>query len=329
MNNTQELTMDTEKQLMLSKLDSLTKRLSPSTPVKLENEAFNLYAKLEFSMFMGNIKDRSALYIMRKAVEDGHVTKDTTVIESSSGNFALALAGICSMMGVNFIPVIDPNILPEKERLLRLMSYDVVKVSERDHSGGFLLTRLEEVQNQLNLHTNTFNPNQYQNDNNYMAYYNTLGVELCESFDRLDYLFVSVSTGGTVTGLSLRLKEKFKNLKVIAVDVEGSLVFSDKPKPRKISGMGAGFKTKFFDKALIDDFVILPEKEIIDSCNELLKEQSLFIGGSSGAAYRAAKNYLNQKGCDKDANVLFVCPDNGNTYLDTIYNKSWVNKFYQ
>ena len=195
-----------------------------------------------------------------------------------------------------------------------------MKVNDMGGYESFLLKRLDTVQEQMKLYQNSFNPNQYENKNNYMAYYHTLGAEIADTFSRLDYLFVSVSSGGTITGLSLRLKERFKNLKVIAVDVEGSVVFDNKPKPRKIPGMGSGFKTKFFDTALIDDYVIVSEPEIICSCHELLNQHSIFVGGSSGAAYCAINKYFD-KSQVRGANVLFISPDYGSTYIDKIYNQ--------
>lgn len=320
--------MNVNQSSLLSEAEKLMCRVGINPPVKLDHPRQNLFAKLEFSPFMGSIKDRPALYIMKKAIEDGLVHKDSTVIESSSGNFALALAGICMKLGIKFIPVIDPNILPEKEQLLKLLSHRIIKVDELDHSGAYLLTRLATVKRNVQEIPHCFNPNQYENPNNYMAYYHTLGKDMADYFDRLDYLFVSVSSGGTITGLSKRLKEKFPHLRVVAVDVKGSLIFRNTPGRRLIPGMGSGMRTAFFEHALIDDVVMLSEEDIIKGCHELLNRHSVFAGGSSGAAYLAAKQYLQQDG-RTDLNALFICPDKGNTYLNTVYNPQWVKDNYE
>jgi N-(2-amino-2-carboxyethyl)-L-glutamate synthase len=243
-------------------------------------------------------------------------------VESTSGNFGIALAGICKALKIRFMPVIDPNISGEKEAFLRLSGCDVVKVTEPDETGGFLLTRIKTVKQVLMENDNAYTPNQYENPDNCMAYYYTLGREITAALPRLDYAFISVSTGGTIAGLSNRLKEHYKNITIIAVDVEGSMIFSDKPKTRKISGMGASMRTVQFNKARIDDYMILPQKEIVQGCHELLSEHNLFLGGSSGAAYAAANMVLKKLG-KKNINAIFISPDAGSSYMDTIYNNEW------
>lgn len=286
----------------------------------------NLYAKLEYANLMGSIKDRAAYFMMQKAVEEGLVSRKSVVVESTSGNFGIALAAICKRIAIKFIPVVDPNISREKEALLSLLSYKVVKVREKDKTGGYLLNRIERVRELIAEYSPAYNPNQYQNPYNYLSYYHTLGEEICSRFSTLDYIFIAVSSGGTITGLSLRLKEKFRDIKVVAVDVEGSLIFSDKLKDRCIPGIGAGLRTSTVDKALIDDVIILSQTDIIQGCLDLLHHQTIFGGGSSGAVYHAAKLYL-KKLKRKDATALLIFPDKGNAYLDTIYNPAWVNRY--
>ncbi len=283
----------------------------------------NFFAKLEYTNCMGSIKDRAAFYIMENAIKSGLIRENTTIIESTSGNFGMALAAICKHLDLKFIPVIDPNISREKEAVLKLLSHKVVKVRDRDKTGGYLLTRINVVNELMAAIPNSFNPNQYCNPDNYLAYYHSLGLEIAEKFEKLDYLFVSVSSGGTLTGLSLRLKEKFKNLKVIAIDVEGSLIFSDVAQPRLITGLGASKRSEFINKANVDDFVILSQRDIVKGCHMFLDQQGILGGPSSGAAYLGAKRYL---GKTQDCASIIICPDRGNSYLETIYNKNWVSK---
>jgi len=285
----------------------------------------NLFTKLEFQNIFGSIKDRPALYIMKKAFEQELIDDDTTVVESTSGNFGIALAGICRLLKIKFVPVIDPNISGEKENILKLNGCEPVRVSERDDTGGFLLNRRKMVRNYMEEHRNAFTPNQYENPDNYMAYYHTLGNEICNSFRLLDYAFVSVSTGGTITGLSNKLKEHYKNIRIIAVDVRGSMIFSDKPAIRKLSGMGASLRTPLFDNAQIDDFIILSQADIIKGCEALFSRHSLFLGASSGAAYAAADMVLKRLN-KKTVNAIFISPDGGNSYIDTVYNSKWVTE---
>lgn len=310
---------------LLEKLNELNSLIGNTPLLRLNfNNDISLYGKLEYYNYMGSIKDRPAFYILKKAIEEGVINKKTMIIESTSGNFGLALAGICKKLNLQFIPVIDPNITIEKEKILRLLCPNVIKVTEKDETGGYLLTRIKTVKEYVSKISNSYNPNQYENKNNYLCYYNTLGEELCNSFDHLDYAFISVSSGGTITGLSLRLKEKFRNIKIMAVDIEGSLIFHKKPKVRKISGLGASFRTPILDNAMIDDVIILSQSEIVIGCNKLLSEHSIFAGGSSGAAYLGAIKTF-EKTPNLKGNAVFICPDKGNAYTDNIYDNDWVN----
>ncbi|WPQ62331.1 pyridoxal-phosphate dependent enzyme [Chitinophaga sancti] len=291
---------------------------------KLDYTYGHLYTKLENLNFFGSIKDRPAFYILRKALEQGIIDSQTTVIESTSGNFGIALASICKALDMKFIAVVDPNITSEKEHIMRLKGAEIIKVTEKDKTGGYLLNRIQCVKEYLVTHANAYQPNQYENPDNYMSYYYTLGEEIANSIPSLDYAFISVSTGGTITGLSNKLKEQYKNIKIIAVDIEGSMVFSNIPAARKIPGIGASLRTGFYDQAIIDDFIILSQSDIIKGCYDLLHHHHLFLGGSAGAAFAAADRFLRQRG-KTGVNAIFISPDAGNSYIDTIYNPEWIS----
>ncbi|WP_298510507.1 2,3-diaminopropionate biosynthesis protein SbnA [uncultured Kordia sp.] len=314
------------KEHYLEELKKLEPLIGNTPLVRLKSTKFNLYVKLESYNMTGSIKIRPAFNILKSAISNDIVTSDTTVIESTSGNFGLGLATICRKLEIPFMPVIDPNITESKERLLRILASKVKKVTEMDETEGYLLNRIRFIKEYLNKNKNAFNPNQYQNPDNYLAYYKTLGEEISNELPKLDYVFISVSSGGTVTGLSIKLKEMFKDVKIIAVDIEGSLIFSDKAMPRAIPGIGASMRTDIIKNAHIDDHVILTHAEIIEGCHKLLSEQSIFAGGSSGAAYFAAQKFINKTNSNKDLNILFISPDGGNSYADTIYNDDWVNE---
>jgi cysteine synthase A len=217
-------------------------------------------------------------------------------------------------------------ITENKEKTLRLLSYDVIKVVDRDASGGYLLNRIKKVKEFISSNDNVYNPNQYQNEDNYLSYYYTLGNEICMRFPRLDYAFICVSSGGTITGISKRLKEKYQNIKVYAVDVDGSLIFQNIPRERSISGIGSSIKSELIKNAFIDEVIILNELQIVRGCHDLVNEQVLFCGGSTGAAYSAAKSVLNmiKHPLGFKPNALIICPDKGDSYLNTIYNNEWV-----
>jgi 2,3-diaminopropionate biosynthesis protein SbnA len=315
-----------KRETIFQRLQNISKMIGNTPLLKLDCDDAGLYVKLEQYNAFGSIKDRPAFYVINNALTRGDMDENSIVVESSSGNFAIALANICNIIGLDFIPVIDPNITSEKENILRLLCKDVCKVTELDETGGYLLSRLKAVEEYKLNNSRIFHPNQYGNNDNYLAYYNTLGVEICNQFERLDYLVMSVSTGGSVTGISLRVREKFPNVKIVAVDVEGSVIFGGNPKKRKITGMGASIRTPFFDNALIDEIMILSQREIVNGCHALLKEQGIFSGASTGAAYYGALKKSRQAG-NKDANILFIAPDSGNAYVDNVYNEEWIEKY--
>ncbi|WP_234410567.1 2,3-diaminopropionate biosynthesis protein SbnA [Caldalkalibacillus mannanilyticus] len=276
--------------------------------VQLEHPTINMYAKLEFQNLMNSVKSRAAYNMLYSAIEKGDIDQDTTLIESSSGNLAIALATICKFLGIKFIPVIDPNTNIMYENLLSSISYQVIKVTERDHTDGYLLTRLNKIQELLTEIPNVYWLNQYQNPDNYYAHYYGIGEELTEHFEELDYAFIGVGTGGTISGVSNRLKEKFPKIKIIAVDSEGSAIFSDKKKKRYIPGIGASKVPELVKRAVIDEVVIIPELDTVAGCHQLYELHGIFAGGSSGTSYYAVNQYFKEKKLEKRPNVVFFMP---------------------
>src|ERR1041385_1370435 len=130
---------------LATRLERLRNTLRPTPNVSLAMKGMDLFAKLEYFNPIGSIKDRAAYWILTRAAERGEICEETTVIESSSGNFAAALAAYTHLVGLRFIPVIDPNISSAYESFLRRLCPTVVKVEDRDDTGGFLKTRLQKV----------------------------------------------------------------------------------------------------------------------------------------------------------------------------------------
>jgi 2,3-diaminopropionate biosynthesis protein SbnA len=213
---------------------------TPMVKISLkELGSINLYIKLEFCNPTGSVKDRAAAYLIDKLLKEGIINSDTTLIESSSGNFGIALAAYCKKKGLKFCCVIDPNISVINQAIIENLCGSVIKVTEPTSSGGYLLNRIKKVNELISIIPNSYWVNQYGNLYNAEAYYCTLGSEICEHFSELDYIFIGVSSGGTITGISQRVKEKFPKIKIIAVDMEGSVIFGGNPKKRHIPGMGS------------------------------------------------------------------------------------------
>jgi cysteine synthase A len=311
---------------LATRLQLLRNTLRPTPHVQLAMKGMDLFAKLEYVNPVGSIKDRAAYWILKRAVERGEICDETTVIESSSGNFAAALAAFTRLVGLRFIPVIDPNISGTYESFLRRLCPTVVKIEERDDTGGFLKTRLQKVKELCATIPYAYWTNQYGNLDAMEAHYELTASEICADFDSLDYVFIGVGTAGTISGVSRRLKERYPNIRVIAVDTEGSVIFGGAPRKRHIPGVGSSIVPPLLSHAKIDDVVLISERETVKACRELLTTHGLFVGGSSGTAFAALKRYAPRMTGSRQPTVLFLCPDRGTPYLDTVFDAKWVTR---
>jgi cysteine synthase A len=311
---------------LAARLAQLGKILRPTPHVPLALPGMDLFAKLEYVNPVGSIKDRPAYWILKRAAERGEICDETTVIESSSGNFASALAAFTRLLGLKFIPVIDPNISATYEAFLRRVCARVVKVEARDDTGGFLKTRLQMVQSLCATTPHAYWTNQYGNPDAVDAHYQLTAGEICADFESLDYVFIGVSTGGTIAGMSRRLKARYPNVRIIAVDTQGSVIFGDAPRKRHIPGVGSSIVPPLVSQALIDDVVLIPERETVAACRELLLTHGLFAGGSSGTVFAAVKRYAARMAGGKRPTVLFLCADRGTPYLDTVFDPTWATR---
>src|SRR6059036_945988 len=311
---------------LATRLELLRNTLRPTPHVQLAMKGMDLFAKLEYVNPVGSIKDRAAYWILTRAAQRGEISEETTVIESSSGNFATALAAFTHLVGLQFIPVIDPNISSTYESFLRRICPTVVKVEERDDTGGFLKTRLQMVKHLCATTPNAYWTNQYANPDAVEAHYELTAGEICADFDSLDYVFISVSTAGTIAGMSRRLKERYPKVRIIAVDAKGSVIFGGKQRKRHIPGIGSSIVPQLLSHARIDDVVLISERETAQACRELLTTHGLFVGGSSGTAFAAVKRYAARMAADKRPTVLFLCADRGTPYLDTVFDPTWATR---
>lgn len=310
----------------------LAERVIRETPVtQLDDRAVRLYAKLEYMNGIGSVKDRPALWILKRAIERGDIVPGTVIIESSSGNFACALATFAAMLQLEFVPVIDPNIAPINEAYLRATCKRVIKVEQRDETGGFLKTRLHTVAALLAEHKLAYWPNQYENVDGAASHYHLTGAEICRAVPDADYVFLGVSTAGTIAGVSRRVKESIPSAKIIAVDVEGSAIFGQAPKRRAIPGLGSSISPGLLKQAVIDEFEIVSEADTVRACQEMLAVHGLFVGGSSGSAYAAIQRYFARQARRAPAGaaparpkVVFLCCDRGGPYVTSLYNPQWL-----
>jgi len=302
---------------------------TPLVSLKFEdNPQVKVFVKLEYYNPTGSVKDRAACYILNRAINEKIFNKNTVVIESSSGNFGVALSAYTRLHNLKFICVIDKNTLPVNEMLIRLQGAEIIKITEPDEYGGYLLNRIRKIKQLMMKNPNLYWVNQYENPLNAEAYYASLGQEICLEAPgrKVDYVFMGVSSGGTITGVSRRVKHENPDAKIVAVDIYGSVIFGDTPKKRYIPGIGSSLKPKILQQAFIDEVVLVSEEETIDCCRELLEKHNLYAGGSSGSVYAAIKKYFRDRKISHPVNVMCVFADRGERYIETIYNESWCDQ---
>jgi N-(2-amino-2-carboxyethyl)-L-glutamate synthase len=311
---------------LLDRITRLRNGLTETPLLAIADDRVDLVTKLEYCNPTGSAKDRSALWILEQAIRRGDITAGTTVVESSSGNFAIAMATYCRGLGIPFVPVLDPNCNRSTESFLRKLCGRVEKVSERDGTGGYLTTRLARVRELLAELDNAYWPNQYANADAMDAHYRFTGGELCRGLTRLDYLFVGVGTAGTLAGLSRRVTETFPRCTVVAVDSAGSAIFGQPPARRLIPGIGSSIVPPLTERARVDDVVIVPESRTVRACHELFERHGLFAGGSTGTVYSAIQAYFAGRVTRTRPVVAFLAADRGHAYADTIYNPAWARQ---
>ncbi len=280
-------------------------------------------AKLELMNPGGSMKDRPARYIVERGLADGSIRPGGHLVESSSGNFGIALAMASRVYGLAFTCVVDPKTTATNVAILRTMGANVEIVDEPDETGGYLHTRVRRAKQLRDEIPGAVWVNQYANDRNWLAYYHGTGAEIVDQLVRPpDYLFAAVSTTGSILGCTRRMRERFPDLTVIAVDAVGSVIFGGSPGRRDIPGIGSSRVPELSRPEEIDEVVAVDDLEAALSCRRLLATEGIFAGGSSGSVVAAITRKLPElrPGC----RVVAILPDRGDRYLDLVYDDDWL-----
>ncbi|GAB3683791.1 2,3-diaminopropionate biosynthesis protein SbnA [Saccharopolyspora tripterygii] len=299
-----------------------------STPMVRLNRCFpepdvEVLAKLELLNPGGSMKDRPARFIVEQGIRNGTLRPGMRLVESTSGNLGIALAMVADLHGLSFTAVVDPKTSPTNLRLLELFGADVEMVTEPDEAGGYLHTRVRRARELVTSMPNAVQINQYANELNWRAYHETAGKEILQTVDGpVDYLVAAVSTTGSIQGIARRLRMEHPNLKVIAVDAIGSVIFGAPAAPRQIPGFGASRVPEILNEEEIDGVLHIADAESAAGCRRLLSTEKIFAGGSAGAAI-AGIEYLISR-LNEPARIVTVLPDRGERYLDLVYNDEWV-----
>jgi len=298
------------------------------TPLVYLNRLFpqtsnQIIAKLELLNPGGSVKDRPAQYILLKGMNDGFIHPGTHLIESTSGNFGIALAMMSQVFGLKFTAVVDPKISPINLKILETYGADIDMVRTKDDQGGYLKTRINRVQELERTLPNGFWINQYANELNWKAHYYGTGNEIVASLDQpIDCLVGAVSTTGTMLGVSRRLRQEFPNLRVIAVDAVGSIIFGGSPGSREIPGIGASRIPELSTQLDVDEVIYVSDRESALACRTLLEREGIFAGGSSGSVIAAIQKLLPT--LPSSYRILTLLPDRGERYLNLVYDDNWL-----
>jgi 2,3-diaminopropionate biosynthesis protein SbnA len=286
------------------------------------NQDVRVYAKLELLNPGGSVKDRPAKFIIEQGLRDGSIPKGAHLIESTSGNLGVALAMMSRVHHLQLTCVVDPNISKTNLEIMNLYGAHIEMVTERDACGGYLETRIARVKSLLQEKQNGVWINQYANVRNWQSHYHGEGEELLKQLpERPDYLVMGVSTSGTILGIARRLREAYPELKVIGVDALGSMLFGNKTGKRFLPGIGASRVPELLAKEEIDDVIYASDLESCESCLDLVKDEGIFAGGSSGSVVAAIKKLIPH--IPKGSCIATLFPDRGDRYMDLVYNAEW------
>lgn len=286
----------------LVELSNLTAGLKARVVVKLES--FNPAS---------SVKDRIALAMIDDAEKSGQITKDTTIVEATSGNTGIGLAMVAAARGYKLVITMPESMSLERRALLRAYGAELVLTPAAEGMGGAIAKA-----NELAAQDGYFMPRQFDNLTNPQVHRDTTAQEIWNDTDgQVDILVAGVGTGGTITGVGEVLKAKKDSVQVVAVEPQASPVLSGGQKgPHPIQGIGAGFVPAVLNTEIYDEIVTVANDDAFKVARELAAKEGLLVGISSGAAVKAA---LELAARDENAGKLIVViiPSSGERYLST------------
>jgi cystathionine beta-synthase len=287
-----------------------------------------LVAKLETFNPGGSIKDRVAVALIEAAERDGHLRAGGTIVEPTSGNTGTGLAIAARLKGYRVIAVMPDKMSREKIDLLRAYGAEVV-VAPTDVPPDSPQSYYRVADRLTSEIPGAFQPNQYFNQANPRAHYESTGPELWEqTAGRITHLVVGVGTGGTITGTTRYLRDRSPELVVIGADPEGS-IYSGGPgqvRPYLVEGVGEDFWPQTFDPSVVDRWVTVSDRDSFLTARRLALVEGILAGGSGGLAVHAALQVADEVQ-DPEALIVVILPDGGRSYLSKIYSDAWMQQY--
>ncbi|MFD8813368.1 pyridoxal-phosphate dependent enzyme [Streptomyces sp. NPDC059627] len=278
--------------------------------------------KLEGANITGSIKDRTASGLILMLERERPLTPGSVVIESTSGNLGVAMAALLRQIDCRCIAVIDPRTPAATRERLSRWGAETVLVDEPDQYGGYLVSRLREVARLLDANPGYRWPDQYRNHANPRIHELTTGREIAEQGGpACGGVYVAVSTGGTLAGVSWYLRRHRPDMRIVAVDAAGSRAITDSVGRRLVPGLGSSVRSSFLDATCYDDFAMVGAAESFAMCRVLRNDLEITLGGSSGSVLHA----MVTGSVDRETSLpMCLCPDDGTKYLDTFYSDRWL-----
>ena len=274
----------------------------------------NIYAKLEYLNPAGSAKDRVALSMIEDAEARGILKPGATIIEPTSGNTGIGLALVAVAKGYNAILTLPDTMSVERRKLLAAYGAKLVLTEGAKGMAG-AIEKANELSREI---PNSFVAGQFENMANPMAHKNATGPEIWRQMDgNVDIFIATVGTGGTITGTGEFLKEKNKDIEIIAVEPKGSPVLSGGEAGKHgIQGIGAGFVPAVLNTEIYNEVITVTDEEAYEEGRRFAKTEGILLGISSGAALKAAC-IVAARPENQGKNIVVLLPDSGDRYLST------------